>query len=228
MHFFIYYKEAPLDFIKTVEENAERYYEEITVNLGFTRYESWTWDQRAKIYIYDDQDDYIESSRQTKWSHGAASIKEKTIRTFPSAHGFFDSTLPHELGHIIFRELVGFYAGIPLWFDEGVAMFQEKAKRWGANKIVQKAIADHQFIPLDQLSQLRLTSDTAQERIDLFYAEAASVVYYLITEYDKSRFVSFCRALKEGRDFNNALDSVYVRFKNISDLNSAWLKYLQN
>ena len=40
--------------IKTVEQMAESYYYEISENLGFTRYEGWTWDDRAKIYIIDD------------------------------------------------------------------------------------------------------------------------------------------------------------------------------
>ncbi len=226
-HFVIYFKEAPLDFIQTVEENAERYYEEITLNLGFTRYESWTWDQRAKIYIYNDQEDYVASSRQIQWSHGAAAVKEKTIRTFPSAHGFFDSTLPHELGHIIFREFVGFQADIPLWFEEGVAMYQEKAKRWGAQKVVQRAMAENKFISLPDLGRLRLNNNTPAERVDLFYAEAASVVYYLITEFNKSRFVSFCQELKEGQDFNNSLQAVYNRFKDVREFNDAWVKYLQ-
>jgi len=226
-HFLIYYKEAPLDFIKTVEENAEEYYNEITSNLGFTRYDSWTWDKRAIIYIYNDADDYIKSSKQANWSHGAASVHEKIIRTFPSAHGFFDSTLPHELGHIIFREFVGLYADVPTWFDEGVAMYQEKAKRWGTNKIVRQAMAEERFIPLNKLSTLRLNNKTERETVDLFYAEAASVVYFLMTEFGQSRFVSFCRELKEGHPFEVALKSVYVRFDNIEELNKRWVIYLE-
>lgn len=226
-HFLIYYKDAPLDFIKTVEENAENYYEEISLNLGFTRYESWTWDQRAKIYIYDDREDYVASSQQFKWSHGAASVTQKVIRTFPSAHGFFDSTLPHELGHIIFREFIGLSADVPLWLEEGVAMYQEKAKRWGANKAVQRAIAEDRFIGLERLSRLRLTAETDQETVDLFYAESASIVYYLITEFNKSRFVSFCQELKEGNDFINALRMVYYRFESLDDIEKSWRKYLE-
>jgi len=226
-HFLIYYREAPIDFIKTVEENAEEYYSEITSNLGFTRYDSWTWDKRAKIYIYDDPEDYIRFSKQADWSHGAASVQEKIIRTFPSAHGFFDSTLPHELGHIIFREFVGLYADVPTWFDEGVAMYQEKAKRWGTNKIVKQAMAEGKFIPLNKLSTLRLTNKTERDTVDLFYAEAASIIYFLMTEFGQSRFVGFCRELKEGNPFEVALKSVYVRFDNIDKLNETWIQYLQ-
>jgi len=70
------------------------------------------------LNIYDNADDYVQAGKMASWSHGVASPKNKVIRTFPAAHGFFDSTLPHELGHIIFREFVGFKAQVPIWFEE--------------------------------------------------------------------------------------------------------------
>ena len=226
-HFNIYYKDAPIDFIKTVEKAAEDYYDEITRNLGFTRYKSWSWDDRAIIYIYRDADDYVANSRQYKWSHGSASVREKIIRTFPAAHGFFDSTLPHELGHIIFREFVGYKFNVPLWLDEGVAMYQEKAKRWGVNKDVKKAVKNGSFIALQDLSNLRLTNRTSKSVIDLFYAESASIVYFMITELGEHRFVNFCRQLKKGKKLKDALHLAYVRFRKVEDLNKAWVDYLK-
>ena len=227
-HFIIYYKKAPYDFVQTVNKAAEEYYVEITRNLGFTRYKGWSWDRRAKIYIYDDVNDYVESSKQAGWSSGAALPKLKIIRTFPSAHGFFDSVLPHELGHIIFREFVGFKAQIPAWFEEGVAMYQEKAKRWGAHDRVRKAIKEGTFKPLSELSMTRLRYRTNRDLINLFYAESASVVNFMISELGEQRFVHLCRKLKEGGPFSWALDSVYSRLKNVDDLNDAWVKYLKN
>jgi len=226
-HFIIYYKDAPQGFVKSVEKAAESYYREITENLGFTRYKGWTWDDRAEIYIYRDQEDYQMNSRAASWSHGAASIRERVIVTFPSAHGFFDSTLPHELGHIIFREFIGVRSPIPAWLDEGVAMYQEKAKRWGANKRVLQAIEDETFIPLDELSSMPLSSSTDSETVDLFYAEAASVVYYMITELGQFKFVSFCKKLQDGQGLERALEAAYIRFKSVDDLNRAWINYLK-
>lgn len=227
-HFIIYYKKAPFEFVETVEQTSEDYYREISENLGFTRYKGWNWDERAKIYIYDNADDYVKTGKQAGWSHGVASPRDKVIRTYPSAHGFFDSTLPHELGHIIFREFIGFKARIPSWFEEGVAMYQEKAKRWGAHDTVRKAIENGTFKPLDELSLMRLRYNTSRSSVDLFYAESASVVNYLIGELGQQRFVRLCRKLKDGGPFSWAIDSVYVRFKKVEDLNKAWVKYLKN
>jgi len=225
-HFVIYYKEAPLDFVKTVGKSAEEYYSEITRNLGFTRYKGWTWDRRAKIYIYDSNEDYVESARTYRWSGGIASPMFKIIRTFPAARGFFDSTLPHELGHIIFREFVGFKAQIPNWFEEGIAMYQEKAKRWGAHDIVRKAIKNETFMTLDDLAGIKLNNETEQATVSLFYAESASIVSYMINELGEFRFERFCRELKEGKSFDETLEKVYVRFQDTKKLNNVWVGYL--
>jgi len=226
-HFIIFYKDVPQDFIKSVENSAEGYYQEITRNLGLVREQSWTWDKRVKIYIYQDADDYVESSKQAGWSHGSASFLEREIHTYPAANGFFDSILPHELGHIIFREFVGSNSFIPTWLDEGVAMYQEKARRWGSNKDVKKAMEENKFIPLRELSMVKLYSNTDKEFVELFYAEAASIVYYLMTELGEYKFLDFCRELKSGKSFEGALKSSYIRFKDTDDLNKSWIEYLK-
>ncbi|HQP91972.1 MAG TPA: hypothetical protein PLU24_04785, partial [Candidatus Omnitrophota bacterium] len=119
-HFIVYYKEIPEEFADQVIEYGEKYYDELTEKLGFTRYDYWTWDKRAKIYIYPDQESYIKATGQPAWSGGVAAYDQKTIWSFPREAGFFDSLLPHELGHIIFREVIG-YRQVPLWLEEGVA-----------------------------------------------------------------------------------------------------------
>ena len=66
-HFIIYYNEAPLSYVETVEDAAERYYREIADNLGFTRHKSWSWDDRAIIYIYSDLEHYVKSGKKARW-----------------------------------------------------------------------------------------------------------------------------------------------------------------
>lgn len=227
-HFIVYYKSAPLDFVQSIADAAEEYYDEITRNLGFKRYNSWSYDNRAKIFVYDTREEYQKMAKSLHWSSGMANAWAKEIYTFPSAHGFFDSTLPHELGHIIFREFIGPVL-VPLWLDEGVAMYQEKAKRWGANQYVSKAIEDGTFIPLSDLTKGRLRGDANDQKIiELFYAEAASIVYYMIVELGQARFESFCRKLSENVPFEDALTQTYGRIRDIDQLNDLWVRYLKD
>lgn len=226
-NFIIYYRDdALLDFAQTVMDSAEDEFKYVTGNLGITRYQGWGWERRAAIYIYRDEEDYVNNGG-AGWSHGSASVEEKIIRTYPSAHGFFDSLLPHELGHIILREFIGFTVAVPLWFEEGVAMYQEKAKRLGADKAVKEAIEKGQFIPLSKLTDMQLYKDADQSLVDLFYAESASIVYFLITQLGEQRFYSLCRELKDNTPFTTALSRVYVRIKDLDALNKMWVDHLK-
>ncbi|MBF0504710.1 MAG: hypothetical protein HQL14_06360 [Candidatus Omnitrophica bacterium] len=226
--FIVYYRaDVPDDFVRTTMDCAENELRRVVDNLGIVHYENWSLDHRASIYIYSDQGDFVKNGRQALWSHGTAFARSKMIKTFPEAEGFFDAILPHELGHIIFREFVGFSTEIPLWFEEGMAMNQEKAKRWGANRTVKEAIKNGSFIPLSKLSHMRLYMNSKQELVGLFYAESASIVYFMITELGEQQFFMFCRELKNNMPFDVALKKVYSRFKNLDELNQFWVDYLE-
>lgn len=227
-HFIVYFKDAPEDFVDNVLDAAEEYYRDITSDLGFTRYGSWAWEDRCKIYIYKDAEEYMQVTKQPEWSGGSTIYQQKIINTYPLAAGFFDTLLPHELGHIIFREFVGVRSDVPLWLDEGVASYQEKARRWGSNKTVKSAIKNKTFIPLEELTKKVLSPSLDRETVEIFYAEAGSVVYFLISKYGKYRFVDLCRALKDGKRFEEALRTTYSRFDGVKDLNQAWVNYIEN
>ncbi|MBI5145238.1 MAG: hypothetical protein HZA27_03525 [Candidatus Omnitrophica bacterium] len=226
-HFIVYYKNAKENFIERLINKSEEYYNEIADNLGFRRYNFWLWDNRAKIYLYDDAQDYQESSGQPLWSSGYAVVSEKTIKTFPEAVGFFETVLPHEMGHIIFREFVGFdNYSVPLWLDEGVASYQENLKHRLANRVVKDAIENGNFIGLAELAKLNPQLLTDKEAVNLFYAEAVTIVSYLVKEFGTDNFVLFCQALRDKKNLEKALSYTYP-FGDIQGLDRAWQKYLK-
>ena len=226
--FIIYYRgDVPDDFVQTTMDTAEDELKRVTDNLGIVDNQEWDLDKKIKIYIYSDKDDFVKYGGQAGWAHGVAFAKARTIKLYPDAYGFFDNLLPHELGHIVFRDYIGLTATVPLWFEEGVAIYQEKAKRLGSNKIVKDTIENGQFIPLTQLTGVRLYKDSKNQTVDLFYSESASAVYYLITELGEQEFYLFLGEIKNGTPFEEALHKVYLRFKTIDELNQAWVDYLQ-
>jgi len=227
-HFIVYYKEAKEDFIRQLVNHAENYYDKIAENLGLRRYDFWLWDKRAKIYIYNDSKDYIESSHQPAWSAGYAQVKDKAIYSYPYAKGFFETVLPHEMGHIIFRETVGFSnPAIPLWFEEGVAVYQENSVPGQADRKLKQALENNKFINFQTLSSANpsLMKDDAEVR--LFYLESLSLVDYLIRSFGRESFLIFCQRLRDSQDFRLALSSTYP-FENTQALGKAWEKHLKN
>ena len=226
-HFIILYQDVPVSFVREVASAAEEHYRDTMTTLGFTRYNGWTWDERVKIVIYDSQEAYVGSSRYA-WSSGQVNPATKEIVTFPSESGFFDSLLPHELGHIIFREAVGFDDNVPLWLEEGVAMYQERSRRLGADTGVRKLIAQEAYIPLEDLDQMVLRSGTDRDTVHAFYTEAASLVGFLINEYEVYRFVRLCGGLREGLRFEWALKKAYMEFPDLAALERGWRRYLND
>lgn len=224
-HFIVYYKGGvDREFIKDIVSTAEGFYEEIANNLGFHRYNFWLWDERAKVYIFPDKTSYQKETKQPDWSGGCASYREKKIWTYPHAAGFFDSILPHELGHIIFREFVGFDNSIPLWFEEGVASYQEKSKRYAAISMVRELISKNKLMTIGELSNIKQPSDlTNQEIADRFYVESVSILYFLINKFGKYRFAILCQNLKKNMSLNVALQNTYFSVMNAEDLYKQWI-----
>jgi hypothetical protein len=226
-HFIVYSKDVPEEFVNTVIDFSEKYYNELTDKLGFTRYDYWTWDKRARIYVFPDQETYVRETRQPAWSSGVTSYETKTIWTYPRASGFFDSLLPHEIGHIVFREVIG-SRHVPLWLEEGVASYLEQAKRIGADKIVFEAMNQNVFIPLDQLSAIDGVELRQRQDVNLYYAESVSLISYLIEKFGASSFNQFCKKIKEGKTIDDALSYAYFDIRNAHRLGELWEEFLRD
>lgn len=228
VHFLIYYKNADEDFANRMLERAEDYYFSITEKLGLRRRNFWINEKRVKIYIYDDAQSYQANAKQPEWSGGCVDIENKIIRTFSAAGGFMNKVLPHELGHIIFRELIGLgNLSVPLWLEEGVACYMERPEgRVYANRLVKQAIRDGEFISLKNLGNFNPRRIRNQDKVALFYAESLCAVTYLIREHGPDNFALFCEKLRDKNDLDRAIAAVYP-YKDLEDFNQKWQEDLE-
>jgi hypothetical protein len=228
VHFLVYYKNAEDDFANTMLERAEDYYYSITQKLGLHRYNFWINEKRVKIYIYDDAQSYQADAKQPEWSGGCVDIENKIIRTFSAAGGFMHKVLPHELGHIIFRELIGFNnLAVPLWLEEGVACYMERPEgRAYANRLVKQAIIDAKFISLKNLANFNPRQSRDRDRVALFYAESLAALTYLIREHGPDNFALFCEKLRDNHDLDRAIAAIYP-YKDLEDFNQKWQEHLE-
>ncbi len=227
-HFIIHYKNADEGFVDKVAQESEEYYNTIADNLGFTRFDFWLWDARAHVYVYDDANEYQRITGLPSWSLGATIPNSKIIYAYPEANDFFDKVLPHEMGHIIFREFVGFYNhAVPDWLDEGVACYQMDVHDSGTQAIVRRAVENNNYISISRLSGLSPRFMNSKEVINLFYAEATSIVEYLLSEFGRDKFVDFCSSLRDTRSLQEALRITYS-FGSFQELEDAWCKFVKN
>jgi hypothetical protein len=220
-HFIIYYQQTPTEYISKVIGSAEHYYKSITDYLGFRRFNFWTFDRRCKIYLYPNQEKYLEDTQPAPWSKGGVHVIRKEIFTYVREDEFFDYVLPHEMGHIIFREIVGFDKKLPLWIDEGVALLQEKDRERYLAKACRLA-REKSYIPLNRLSRIR-----GYQKVEplVFYSESASLMEFLLEEFGRERFITFCRRLRDGGEWRESLLGTY-NFENLNELEEAWIDNL--
>lgn len=223
-HFIVYFRGAPPRYLDQLIARAERHYDQITAQLGFTRFDGfWTWDERAKIYLYPDRDEYQRMTHQPGWSEAGANVLEREIHTYVEMEGFLEMALPHELGHIIFREFIGSGRALPLWLDEGIACFLEEGRKSDRLTAAKALVSSERFIPLERLC--RLGRDQLDEP-EVFYAEAASLIEFLFRRHGQERFVDYCRRLRDRQDWQDALKRVYG-FGSLSEMNEEWVAFLK-
>lgn len=251
-HFIVYFQ-GDEKFAKKVLDEAEIYYRNIALELGYPRYsEFWIWDKRAKIYIYPDHASYLEATGEPDWTHGIAVYKKKSIISYAWGKDFVESLLPHEMGHLIFRDFVGFKGKIPLWLDEGVAQWSERAKREEMKTMAMEYYLESKFLLLEDMMNLdviflsknellelllrpTLTPEgkeailiiTTDELITTYYLQGFSLVGFLIEMYGSNRFAEFCRQLRDGKGLEEALRFAYpAKIRSIEGLEGSWRKYL--
>lgn len=222
-HFIVYHQDAPAEYLKQLIIKAEDYYGSITDYLGYRRFNFWLWDNRCKIYLYPDREAYLKTAKRASWSRAHVDVLKKEIITYIWQENFFDTILPHEMGHIVFREFVGFNKGLPLFLDEGIACMQEQSKQERLD-IAKVLIAWNLHIPVDNLFKLR--SDSVIIPF-IFYSESASIVNFLIEKFGKELFVFFCRRLRDGQNYEEALTDTY-KFSDLGKLEDSWINYITN
>jgi hypothetical protein len=250
-HFVIYYI-ADEKFAKEVSEKAEVYYGRIATDLGYPRYsEFWTWDNRVKIYIYPDHDSYVKSTGQPKWTQGMANYRKKEIVSFAWSKGFVESLLPHEMAHLIFRDFVGFKGEIPLWLDEGVAQWEEEARRKQIKAMAKEYYEKDLFLSITDMMKLDITRVSESDRIYIrssrtkngepgvlflsadnlihtYYLQAASLIGFLIEQCGSYSFADFCRQLRDGKRLEESLRFSYpTKIRNLEELEKIWREYLE-
>jgi hypothetical protein len=223
-HFNIFYKTASEETVDELSRKAEGYYDSIGEQFGFNRFNFWTWDNRARIYLFDSQEEYMKATQSSGWSGGQVQIGSKLIQSYIGAPGFAQDVLPHELAHIIFIEMVGTHnPAVPIWLQEGVATYQQKDIRLIKGDLGQ-IIRNGRYLGVNALNNFQL-DQADEEQVRLFYAEAYSLVNYLISSFGKEQFVEFCRNLRDYRSLPGALSKIYA-FKTYADLEEGWKNYI--
>jgi len=112
------------------------------------------------------------------------------LRLTASHREALPSILAHEVAHLVIQ--LGFQGELPIWADEGIAMFQDGEDFKSARRHIIATYARNDTWP-----QLYKVIEAERIKGDLeSYAVAASLTSYLLTRSDVSTLVSFALAGK--------------------------------
>jgi hypothetical protein len=226
-HFIVYYVKDD-SFAREAMRQAERCYQQVASDLGYARYANfWQWDNRVKILIHPDKTSYLRATRQPQWSTGNANYVTKEVSSYVGSDRFIEETLPHEITHLVFRDFVGFHGDVPLWLDEGVAQWQELSKRQLVKIFIRQMYDEQKLITLRRLTVMTPAHIRGDESARRFYIQAASLIDFLLARYGKESFIHFCRQLRDGKPFEEALRFAYpTQLDSIDTLQEKWLAFV--
>ncbi len=212
---------------------AEADYQDVSDKIGYARYRDfWTWNARVPIVLYKDQKAYAKGTGQPNWSQGMAavghlsSIKRRMIISYLGQSEFYDGVLPHEIAHLIFHDFVGDEAKIPVWLDEGIAQQQQPRQQDTQRKILARLAAAGKLIPFEQLDKMDIRHSKDENQVSIFYAESLYIVDFLIKTYGSDSFREFCRFLRDGASWPQAMQRAY--YPTIDSIDALQLKWQQD
>jgi hypothetical protein len=147
----------------------------------------------------------------------AIGINEPTISWGKSA-------IAHELAHLVlYQKTANPYNDIPLWFNEGMAMYTQGRVEDYYEDTLRQAVKEGSTISVQSLCS---PFSVDPEKSYLSYAESYSLVKFLLTTYGQESVSYFLEVLSQGSTYDEALESAFGF--NMGELNDIWLGYLEN
>jgi len=215
-----------------VAAQLNKFYKKILSELRFAAMAK----KKPEVYVFGNYKEYVDNTSALGYNttHTGGIAVPRTTKD-PARVYFFKSerlltVLRHELTHVIFHETVeglNTRTRIPLWIDEGFAVYEEEGMRY--DERARGAVNKNRAIPVSELVGYT-AYPTDRDKNTLFYAQSASLVDFLINTYGASKFLAFTRKMaRGGKDASSALFSTYYpHIKDVSQLSEAWLNFLKS
>ncbi|MFH1032215.1 MAG: peptidase MA family metallohydrolase [Chloroflexota bacterium] len=130
--------------------------------------------------------------------------------------------MTHELTHLVINQVtLNPYNGLPVWLNEGLAMYNEGPLESGFANIFNAAIASNALISVRSLAS-PFSADSQEAYLS--YAESYSLVEFLVTHYGQEKMVALLETFRQGSTADNALLKAYGF--DMDGLNTAWKTYI--
>ncbi len=162
------------------------------------------------IYIYDSSDAMRASILfEPAWSGGLAFPESRVVilGIGPGDLAWGLGAVAHELAHVVIGNLVNHcYSSLPTWLNEGLAVVAQGGPDPESQRLFDQALASNTLLPVRALNN-GFAEDSG--RASLSYAEAHSLVSFLLKSYGQPKMLDLLRLLQAGYRYDHALQQVY-------------------
>jgi hypothetical protein len=158
------------------------------------------WSPRCDIYLYPTTRLLVQmSGGEAKAGSAAAApsqlqrgrMRERRMNLAGDDPFLLESTLPHEISHVIVAELMG-DRPVPLWANEGLAVLMESGRtRWRYESVLAEKLATGEPFTVKAILTMERYPDP--EYRTLYYAQALSLTRFLLAHGGRQRLLAFLR-----------------------------------
>ncbi len=176
----------------------------------------------VRIYVYASSSDMRSAlqSNEVEWVGGQAwpGLGVIIAGIEPDNLGEVQRIIPHELSHQVLSQATNNpYGGVPLWFDEGLAVRSQETRDSDFDTLIDRAAREGRLIPLQALAS-SFPADPAQARLS--YAQSRDVVEYISGVYGAAAVQDLVAAFGEALPTDGALEMALGR--SVDELDAEW------
>lgn len=178
-------------------------------------------DETINVFIYGNNKDLLGSMiYPQEWTGGVAFTPYNIIAIGiePGNLDWGKGAMIHELTHIvIYQEVFNPYNDLPVWLNEGLAMYSEGILSPQYTDPLSAAVSQDTLLSVRTISS---PFSAFGNKSILSYAESFSLVDYLIAEYGSEKMSELLNTFKQGSAFDGAFLNVYGF--DMDGLNKLW------
>ncbi len=133
-------------------------------------------------------------------------------------------TIVHELTHLVIHRMTyNPYLDLPVWLDEGLAMYMEGPLTQVFNYYLSQAVRNDTLISVRSLAS---PFSAFVDKSYLSYAQSHSLVSMLIDTYGSAKMLELLTVMTNGINYDEAFEKVYGF--DMDGLNEIWHDYVIN